>query len=89
MQVPGDEASFSSFNDRVESGIDEGGAGATKVVTDKRCKDVCISGDLPIMVGLYNVEGKQGIYYEVVIRKMEGIIAIGNSSRSTVSSSLM
>jgi len=74
------------FKGRVESGTDKGGAGVTKVVTDRKCKDVCIFSDLPIMAGLYDTRGKQGIYYEVVIRKMEGIIAIGDSCfKSTVS----
>ena len=50
----------------------------TKVVTDKRCKDVCIFSNLPIIAGLYDIKGKQGVYYEVVIRKMGGIIAVGN-----------
>ena len=68
------------FKGRVESGIDNGRTGVTKVVTDRKCKDVCILSDLPIMAGLYGTGGKQGIYYEVVIRKMEGIIAIGDSS---------
>ena len=56
------------------------GAGVTKVITERKCKDVCIFSDLPIIAGLYDAVGKRGIYYEVVIRKMGGIIAIGNSS---------
>jgi len=66
------------FKGSVESGIVKGGAGVTKVVTGGECKDTCIFSDLPIMAGLYDTKGKQGIYYEVVIRKMGGIIAIGN-----------
>jgi hypothetical protein len=74
------------FKGRVESGIDKGGTGVTKIVTDRKCKDVCIFSDLPIMAGLYDTKGKQGVYYEVVVRKMEGIIAIGDScSMSAVS----
>lgn len=74
------------FEGRVESGNDKGGTGVTKVVTDRMCKDVCIFSDLPIMAGLYDTKGKQGVYYEVVIRKMEGIIAIGDScSEFTIS----
>ena len=68
------------FKGRVESGTDKGGAGVTKVVTDRKCKDVCIFSDLPILAGLYDTKGKQGIYYEVVIREMGRNIAIGNSS---------
>ena len=66
------------FRGHIESGVDKGGAGVTKVVTDKKCRDVCIFSDLPIVAGLYDTKGKQGVYYEVVIRKMGGIIAIGN-----------
>jgi hypothetical protein len=68
------------FKGRVQSGIDKGGAGVTKVFTDGKCQDVCILSDLPIIAGLYDTKGKQGVYYEVVIRKMRGIIAIGNST---------
>ena len=68
------------FKGRIESGIDKGGTGVTKVFTNKMCEDVCIFSDLPIMAGLYDTKGKLGVYFEVVIRKMEGIIAIGNST---------
>ena len=68
------------FKGRVESGIDKGGAGVTKVFTNEKCQDVCIFSDLPIIAGLYDIKGKHGVYYEVVIRKMRGIIAIGNST---------
>ena len=61
----------------VESGSDKGGAGTTKVVVDKKCESVCIFSDLPIIAGLYDTKGKQGVYYEVVIRNMAGLIAIG------------
>lgn len=67
------------FKGWVDPRIDREGAGVTRVITDKKCKDVCIFSDLPIIAGLYDTNGKQGIYYEVVIRKMRGIIAIGNS----------
>jgi hypothetical protein len=77
MQLP----TSPRFTGHIESGIDKGGAGVTKVVTDKRCEDVCIFSDLPIMAGLYDTKGKQGVYYEVVIRKMGGIIAIGIRAR--------
>ena len=31
------------------------------------------------MAGLYDIHGKTGVYFEILIRKMEGIIAIGKS----------
>ena len=76
------------FKGRIGAGIDEGGVGVTKVVTNKKCKGVCIFSNLPIMAGLCDIKGKRGICYEVVIREMKGIIAIGSSSRSTVSDTL-
>ncbi|KAF9783538.1 hypothetical protein BJ322DRAFT_1071619 [Thelephora terrestris] len=69
----------SRFEGRIESMMDKGGAGVIKIFTDKICKDVCLFSDLPIMAGLYDTKGKQGVYYEVVIRKMGGIIAIGST----------
>lgn len=66
------------FKGIVEYGTEnESLMGVTKVVTGNRCKDVCIFSNLPIMAGLYDINGKRGIYYEVVVRKMGGIIAIG------------
>ena len=64
------------FRGYVESGIDRG---MTKVVTDEECMCVCLFSDLPIVAGLYDIKGKRGVYYEVVIGKMDGIIAIGNT----------
>lgn len=58
----------------------KGGTKGTKVVeiiTESGCGDVCILSNYPIMAGLYDIQGKEGIYYEVKILKMEGIIAIG------------
>ena len=45
--------------------------------TSLECKDVCLLSDLPIVAGLYDIKGKTGIYYEVQIDRMDGIIAIG------------
>ena len=73
----------SRFKGRVEHGA-EVLAGVTKVVTNNGCKDVCIFSNLPIMAGLYDVKGKQGVYYEVIIRKMGGIIAIGNPTSPSI-----
>ena len=42
-----------------------------------QCKDVCLLSDLPMMAGLYDVQGKIGVYYEILIHRMDGIIAIG------------
>jgi hypothetical protein len=47
------------------------------VCTQKRCRDTCIMSNLPLMAGLYDIHGRRGIYYEVRVRMMEGVIAIG------------
>jgi len=75
--------SSSRFKGYVVSGINKGGAGVTKVVTDGKCEDVCLFSNLPIMAGLYDIKGKQGVYYEVVVREMTGFIAIGNPSSAS------
>lgn len=69
------------FVGRVEIAGEKRG-GLTRVITEKRCGDVCLMSNLPILAGLYEIQGKSGIYYEVCIRRMEGIIAIGEYSRS-------
>ena len=58
----------------------------TKVVTDEECTCVCLFNYLPIITDLYEIEGKRGVYYEVVIGKMDGIIAIGNTSSAQLQS---
>ena len=70
---------YRGFKGKIASGVDKGGPGwVTKVVTEEDCELSCMWSNLPIMAGSYGIEGKQGVYYEVVIRKMEGMIAIGN-----------
>jgi hypothetical protein len=48
-----------------------------RVITEKGCRDTCLLSNLPILAGLYDVQGKEGVYYEVLVRKMEGTVAIG------------
>jgi Ran-binding protein 9/10 len=67
---------------------DEKSNGITKVVTERQCGDICLMSNLPIMAGLYDIQGKSGIYYEICIQKMEGIIAIGLSHHSRRSCSI-
>ena len=52
-------------------------SGGITVRTSRRCKDVCLLSDLPIVAGLYDTRGKVGVYYEIYINKMDGIIAVG------------
>lgn len=51
--------------------------GVIKVVTKDDCQDVCILSDLPILAGLYDTRGRPGVYYEVKILRMDGVIALG------------
>jgi hypothetical protein len=55
---------------------------AVDIETKSSCKDVSLFSDLPLMAGLYDIQGKAGVYYEVTIHKMEGIIAIGELTSS-------
>jgi hypothetical protein len=57
----------------------KGGLGLIDVETYAQCEDVCLLSDLPIMAGLYDIQGKTGVYFEVSIEKMNGVIAIGNA----------
>ncbi|KAF8966898.1 hypothetical protein BDZ97DRAFT_1805781 [Flammula alnicola] len=59
----------------------KGGPGVITVRTAPECKDVCLLSDLPIIAGLYDIQGKVGIYYEIYIAKMDGIIALGTACR--------
>ena len=58
---------------------EKGGSGLIVVNTYAQCEDVCLLSDLPILAGLYDIQGKSGVYFEVLIEKMNGVIAIGNS----------
>lgn len=51
------------------------------VQTGKKCKDTCLLSDLPILFGQYDAQGKEGVYYEITIRKMKGVIALGTACR--------
>jgi len=63
--------------DQVNNDKSGGGGGTWKVCTEKRCRDICIMSDLPLMAGLYDIRGRRGVYYEVRVNKMEGVVAIG------------
>lgn len=55
------------------------GGGTWKVRTEKRCRDSCVMSDLPLMAGLYDIHGRRGVYYEVRVNRMDGVVAIGTS----------
>ncbi|CAL1712219.1 unnamed protein product [Somion occarium] len=69
------------FVGHVEDTGEKGGNSAVSVMSKKECRDTCLFSDLPILAGLYDIQGKSGVYYEVVVHKMEGIIAIGTACR--------
>lgn len=56
-----------------------------RVKTSSKCQDTCLLSDLPILAGLYDVKGKQGVYYEVEILEMNvdagGFVAVGTACR--------
>lgn len=58
--------------------------GKIYVDTEKKCRETCLMSDLPILAGLYDIQGKDGVYYEVTITRMDGIIAIGKLNEHTL-----
>lgn len=69
------------FQGSIQRSGEKGGGSIVKVSTTRSCSDVCMMSDLPILGGLYEVQGKSGVYFEVQIHKMEGIIAIGTACK--------
>ena len=61
-------------SDQTKSGS---GGGTWKVRTEKGCQDTCIMSDLPVMAGLYDIHGRRGVYYEIRVNRMDGVVAIG------------
>lgn len=56
---------------------EKSGPNVIKVETRPACRDVSLLSDLPLMAGLYDIQGKSGVYYEILIHRMDGIIAVG------------
>ncbi|KAI0313000.1 hypothetical protein OF83DRAFT_1176092 [Amylostereum chailletii] len=77
LEWPNNPRFFGNLQTDLKSGL----AGAWRVRTEKGCKDCCLLSDLPIMGGMYDVKGKRGVYYEVKIHKMEGVIAVGTACK--------
>ncbi|KAI0056576.1 hypothetical protein BV25DRAFT_1832122 [Artomyces pyxidatus] len=55
--------------------------GAWRVRSKANCTDLCLLSSLPIAAGLYDIRGKQGVYYEVRVNRMDGVIAIGTACK--------
>ncbi|KAH9891796.1 endosome protein [Cubamyces lactineus] len=62
-------------------GDGKGSLGVVKITAEDACQDICLLSDLPILAGLYDIQGKLGVYYEIKILRMDGLIAIGSACR--------
>lgn len=70
-----------SNNFNPDSKSSHNAAPVVRVSTASGTKDTCLLSTLPLLAGLYDVHGKQGIYYEVKVLKMRGFIALGTACR--------
>jgi len=61
----------------INSGQEKRGPAVVQVMTRPDCGGVSLLSNLPIMAGLYELQGKTGVYYEIMIQRMNGIIAVG------------
>lgn len=71
------------FVGRIQNGV-KGGRATVTVETGRACRDVCLLSDLPLLAGLYDTQGKTGVYFEVLVRRMDGVVAIGEHRRSVI-----
>ncbi|TDL22139.1 hypothetical protein BD410DRAFT_770650 [Rickenella mellea] len=75
---PSPHSRFRGFIQNIQ-GHKEGGPKVVHVHSAKDCGDYCLMSNLPLMAGMYGIQGKEGVYYEVQVRQMQGTIAIGMS----------
>ncbi|KZT23403.1 hypothetical protein NEOLEDRAFT_1136451, partial [Neolentinus lepideus HHB14362 ss-1] len=57
------------------------GTGTLRISTESECQTTCLLSDLPIAAGLYEIQGKAGVYFEIMVHQMDGILAIGTACR--------
>jgi hypothetical protein len=72
-----------TFQGTIDNQNKLGGTGiVTRVETTKGCKDCCLISNLPLISGLYYrpPARERGVYFELTIHKMNGVIAIGHST---------
>ncbi|TBU29989.1 hypothetical protein BD311DRAFT_248753 [Dichomitus squalens] len=72
------------FRGRIDNGGEKPRSGVVRVTSDYRCPDSCIFSTLPILAGLYDTRGKEGVYYEVKMIRVPpqpGSIAVGVACR--------
>lgn len=63
-----------------QSKLPSGTGVGTKVETTRECKDCCLISNFPFISGLYHrtLGHDKGVYFEVTIHKMNGVIALGH-----------
>ncbi|KAN0074637.1 hypothetical protein V8E55_011686 [Tylopilus felleus] len=66
-----------------QSKLPSGTGVGTKVETTRECKDCCLISNFPFISGLYHrtLGHDKGVYFEVTIHKMNGVIALGTVCR--------
>lgn len=56
--------------------------GTTSIRAQRECRETTLLSNLPIMGGLYDVPPEmEGVYFEITVNKMEGVVAIGTACR--------
>ncbi|KAK0188495.1 hypothetical protein F5146DRAFT_1140011 [Armillaria mellea] len=70
---------FSGTIYNIDAKPDSKAPSVVRVCTKKKCQDYCLLSDLPVMAGLYETPGKVGFYYEILIHRMDGFIAVGTA----------
>ncbi|KAF8635172.1 hypothetical protein AX15_000507 [Amanita polypyramis BW_CC] len=67
---------------RFRGTISKTGSGTTLIHTEKECRDTSVLSDLPILGGLYDIPGDMdGVYFEIEVKRMDEIVAIGTACR--------
>ncbi|KAJ3935577.1 MAG: hypothetical protein NXY57DRAFT_460114, partial [Lentinula lateritia] len=82
LEIPQDRFRFSGGVNNISP--DSKGQNLVHVTTEKHCQDYCLLSNLPIVAGLYDTSGREGVYYEVIIHEMNPprtFLAIGTSCR--------
>jgi len=51
--------------------------GTSEVVTKRGCEDVSLLSNFPLHFGLYDRSNLRGVYYEITVGEMNGVIALG------------
>jgi len=55
--------------------------GTICIETEARCQDVCLLSNLPLLAGHYSRQGQSGVYYEIVVDRMDSdaVVALGTN----------